>query len=528
MTGASVEHLIRPLSAARFLRRGSSASISQNSRAAAGPGPSDIAIWSDRVTVVKSQPASNFGADVRASSPDYVTDVPYVTTFTPYLAPAWLDFVALLGGQAPPGRQGGFAWCELGCGQGVTAAILAATHPEGAFYGIDLMPNHISNGEFLASRAGIANLTLHCGDFATAATLELPTFNYIVAHGVYSWVSDAQQADLRRFINSHLAPGGLVYISYNALPGWAAELPFAHLLRALAATASGDSISRFATANSIITRLGVAGAQELAASLGAATLGRLRQSYSAGYLAHEYLAPHAQPLYVTEVRRDMAEIGLKALGSATFLENFDSFMLRQAERQALDEIEDADLRALARDYVLAQRFRRDVFSRDGRPLDEREVRRAMLDGVFMLARPAEDVRYVWPTPAGSLHFDNPVTRGIAAALSERPRRLGDIPLGRTMLRDRIAGAIGLIAGGAIIPVGPSSAPVARLNAALREALIGDPPSPMLALPCGTALPVPPELLRHLFDGADLPISLIPYAAFLTRIFPQGFEPTTAE
>src|SRR5438552_1796169 len=80
----------------------------------------------------------------------YVTDVPYVFGFKPMLAPAWLDLVAVIGGVAPPARADGFAWCDLGCGQGVTAAILAATHPKGTFHGIDAMPGHIDHAARLA------------------------------------------------------------------------------------------------------------------------------------------------------------------------------------------------------------------------------------------------------------------------------------------------------------------------------------------------------------------------------------------
>src|SRR5690349_16490056 len=58
----------------------------------------------------------------------YVTDVPYLRRFRE-LAPAWLDFTATIAGVAPPVCGDGFDWCELGCGQGVTAVVLAATHP---------------------------------------------------------------------------------------------------------------------------------------------------------------------------------------------------------------------------------------------------------------------------------------------------------------------------------------------------------------------------------------------------------------
>jgi|SRR5215467_12412510 len=107
----------------------------------------------------------------------YGADIPYLRDFKPMLAPAWLDLVALIGDLDPPARHGGFAWCDLGCGQGVTAAILAATHPDGVFHGIDAMPLHIDHGGRLAAEAAIPNLYFHAIDFAGAIDLELPEFD---------------------------------------------------------------------------------------------------------------------------------------------------------------------------------------------------------------------------------------------------------------------------------------------------------------------------------------------------------------
>src|SRR5947199_3502576 len=137
----------------------------------------------------------------------YVTDIPYESGFKPMLAPAWLDFVALRGGVAPPIRDQGFLWCDLGCGQGVTAAILAATHPAGEFHGIDAMSAHIEHAVGLAAEAQAANAHFHAMNFAAAAGAGLPRFDYIVAHGVYSWIDAATRAQLRRFIDGHLKPG---------------------------------------------------------------------------------------------------------------------------------------------------------------------------------------------------------------------------------------------------------------------------------------------------------------------------------
>ena len=94
----------------------------------------------------------------RARFDGYVADVPYVPLFCRELAPAWLDHVAFISGIQPPNRRDGFTWCDLGCGFGVTAAVLAATHPTGYFYGIDVMPAHIDRARRFASECGIGNI----------------------------------------------------------------------------------------------------------------------------------------------------------------------------------------------------------------------------------------------------------------------------------------------------------------------------------------------------------------------------------
>ena len=101
-----------------------------------------------------------------------------------------------------PGRQDGFAWCDLGCGQGVTAAILAATHPAGEFHGIDAMPAHIDHARRLAAEAAIPNVAFPRRRFCRGhRSRPLPQFDYIVAHGVYTWIDREAQRALRRFID---------------------------------------------------------------------------------------------------------------------------------------------------------------------------------------------------------------------------------------------------------------------------------------------------------------------------------------
>lgn len=432
----------------------------------------------------------------------YVTDIPYVAGFKPMLAPAWLDFVALIGGVRPPARDEGFAWCDLGCGQGVTAAILAATHRAGEFHGIDAMPVHIRNASALAEEAGAANAHFIAADFAAARDLELPRFDYIVAHGVYSWVDAATRAELRRLIDRCLKPGGLLYLSYNALPGWTGELPFQHLVRQLASVGGGDSAARFAAAAQLIDRLARAGAAPLAASRMVGELRDRPYDYRPGYLVHEFLHEGWAALYVTEVRRDMAQIGLAPVGSATLVENFDRWVLGARARRLVAAVADPDLRELVRDFCVDQRFRCDVFARDAAPIDRDEQRRRLCATGLALTRPAPAVTYRAPSPAGQLDYDNGAARGIVAALASGARTIAEMPAEVASARDLLANTLALCAAGDIRPVETGRVGVAALNRALRRRLASD-ETPLMALPCGTALELDPSLVELLAEGGNL-------------------------
>jgi SAM-dependent methyltransferase len=450
---------------------------------------------------------------IRAGGIRYVTDVPYIAGFTAELAPEWLDLVATVCGFAAPRRDAGFAWCELGCGPGMAPIIFAATHPEGTFHGIDAMPDHIERGRAIAARAEIPNLALHALDFAAALDRDLPQFQYIVTHGVYAWIDEAAAASLRRFIDRHLAPGGLVYISYNAMPGWAADGPFQHLLYALAEGGAGDSIARFANAAATAEALRKAGAGALAASPTAVGFEAARAKLPAAYFAHEYLAPAWRPRYVDEVRREMAEIGLQPVGSATLRDNFDSFVLRAAERDALAAINDPDRRELARDYCMVQRFRRDVYGRAPERIDDDARRERLLATTFALMRPPSLIEYKMATEAGDVGFDNPVARRIVALVAEGPRRLADCVEPGASEQDLQANMLTLCCAGVVKPVAARTVPVDRINAAFLDGL-DQTETIFRVMPHGTALRVDRGLLLALRDGKPVPDAVRPWADFL--------------
>ena len=415
----------------------------------------------------------------------YAADIPYLRDFKPMLAPAWLDHVALVAGVEPPARENGFAWCDLGCGQGVTAAILAATHPSGKFYGIDAMPAHIDHAQRLAASAAIPNLQLHALDFAAATGLDLPQFDYIVAHGVYSWVGAGAQRELREFIDGRLKPGGLVYLSYNAMPGWARDLPFQGLLKEFGGTIPGDTHARLSAVVELVRTL--AGLASLKASFIVKELLQRPQDYPMAYLVHEFLPADWRPLYVTEVRRDLRTIGLSPVASATLSENFDCMVLGDTACRTLAGITEPNARELIRDYYLDQRFRRDVFTRGSRLLgpDERATR--LLSSTLVLAPPAPAI--ATPPPAASVASDTPAGRAVLAALAA----------GQAAGPQNLEMLLMLCAAGDIVPAEPGCASVEDLNRILSSRVDGPEEIRWLALPCGTAVEVDPGLLRALRD-----------------------------
>ncbi len=439
------------------------------------------------------------GAPVIGNIGGYVADIPYLRDFKPMLAPAWLDHAALVCGVEPPARDQGFTWCDLGCGQGVTAIILAATHPQGRFHGIDAMPVHVACARRLAAEAGIANLRLEAVDFAAAIELDLPPFDYIVAHGVYSWVDGAAQTALRRFVDRHLKPGGLVYVSYNAMPGWARDLPFQRLVAELGRQQAGDGAARFAAAADIVRAMAAAGVPALTPSVTLAEIEARPQDYPPAYLVHEFMHAAWRPLYVTEMRAAMAGIGLAPVGSATLIENFDGLVLSDAARAILSGIADPEIGELVRDFFLDQRLRRDVFDRANRRLDAEERARQLLASSYALARPAAAISYSMTTPAGEHAYDNPAARTIIAALAAGPCPLD----GLAAMPDLLDNLLTLCAAGDAMPVEPGSAPVERLNCAIWRRLGGQDEIGWLTLPCGTALEADRELLGALRDGAAI-------------------------
>lgn len=116
-----------------------------------------------------------------------------------------------------------FHLTELGCGDGANLLPIAFYHPDSTFIGIDNAESELNRASEGARQIGLQNVQFLQKDICDLDTADFTPCDYIIAHGLYSWVSDDTRESILQFCQNCLSPTGLAYISYNAQPGWASR-----------------------------------------------------------------------------------------------------------------------------------------------------------------------------------------------------------------------------------------------------------------------------------------------------------------
>lgn len=152
-------------------------------------------------------------------SDEFIYDaVPYPSYVFPQTHPDRLATLAVLHGisAAKPGQC---RVLELGCGDGTNLLAQAYALPSSKFVGIDLSQTHIDDAIRTANDLDITNAVFSQMDVTSVDTDELGEFDFIIAHGLFSWVPDVVRPAILKIYSECLSPRGIGYISYNALPG---------------------------------------------------------------------------------------------------------------------------------------------------------------------------------------------------------------------------------------------------------------------------------------------------------------------
>lgn len=353
-------------------------------------------------------------------SSGYVADMTYSYGYYHELSPPFLRFFLLMNGWSNAAQGGSYNYCELGFGQGVSCNLHAAANPRGHFYGTDFNPDHALYAQGLAGEAGLQAHWVALG-FEDMLDADLPQFDYVTLHGVWSWIDAAARHAVVEFLRRRLKVGGVVYISYNVLPGWSPEKPLRDLLwmhTELASASGSPTATRIGEALAFADRLRQGKAAFFDRNSAANQMLDDMMRDDLHVVAHEYFNRSWHLTYFSELAQALDAAGL-TYGCSVHRSDLTGEVYHRTQPFQLSGLPPL-LRQTAHDFILNRRFRRDVFVRGGTRLPQAQ-RREMLEQVsLVLMRPASTLSATQQTPYGSVTLDAQIVERLAAALESTP------------------------------------------------------------------------------------------------------------
>ena len=255
----------------------------------------------------------------------------------PFTTPAYLEAYGTLVGLKPPTAKMARV-LELGATYGGNIISQAAHNPEATFVGIELSQDQVEKGNKIIGDATLDNVSLVQGDILNFDE-SMGTFDYIIAHGFYSWISDEMKDKLLDIISNHLADNGIAYVSYNTYPGWHTMEEVRQLMlfanRGHDESTHKEKVLRGKTVGSLV------GAQILnydnLKERNSKFLSALRSVMQKDdyYVGHDHLEPHNDPCYLYQFNDHLKANNLAYVGDA----DLTLSMVRTYDESIADKLE---------------------------------------------------------------------------------------------------------------------------------------------------------------------------------------------
>ncbi len=406
----------------------------------------------------------NFPAQPQADG--YVTEIPYVAAYQRALNPSLQAMALNMRGVGAWQRGTPMTYMELGCGFGLSTLVHAATNPQATFIGVDVLPEHVATARALAQAAGLSNVTFIEGSFASLAGMDLPPCDFIAMHGVWSWISAENRAHILQCVDARLKPGGVLYVSYNALPGSAAAIPMRQLMMAGFTRAQGSIPQRIGTAIAMTDELKSVGGGFFADNPLAAHRFDELKTRPPNYLAHEYFNADWQAFYHKDLVASVKGLGLEFISQADPFMSIDEFHFKPAARAQINAAADPVISETLRDYLADREFRADLFVRRS------DANQRVGDTRFFAAMRAEHVDLIKVrTTLGDVSPPRAPALAILTALQERPLTIDELAqhpaCSGISKKSMNVLAFGLAAFAAIEPVMPATGEAERTESTRR-------------------------------------------------------------
>lgn len=290
----------------------------------------------------------------------------------PFTTPAYLEAYGTLVGLKPPMAKTARV-LELGATYGGNIISQAMHNPEATFVGIELSQDQVEKGNKIISDAKLDNVSLLQGDILNFDE-SLGNFDYIIAHGFYSWISDEMKDKLLDIISHHLADNGIAYVSYNTYPGWHTMEEVRQLMlfanRGYDELTHKEKVLRGKTVGSLV------GAQILnydnLKERNSKFLGALRSVMQKDdyYVGHDHLEPHNDPCYFYQFNDHLKAHNLSYVCDAdltlSMVRTYDDSIADKLEKLAPNSQADQEQYL---DFMLDTTFRKSIICKESAAKD---------------------------------------------------------------------------------------------------------------------------------------------------------------
>jgi len=299
---------------------------------------------------------------------------------------------------------------EIGCGDGGNLIPGAYAFPESWFFGFDLAPSAVTRGMSAIRSLGLTNIELRHLSIMDV-TEALGTFDYVIAHGVYSWVPEPVRDRLLAMCRAHLRPNGVAYVSYNTFPGCHLRQAARQVLQ-FHVEGIAEPEERIAQARALARF--IADTPAYGDSIHFQEEMRSVLEHSPGLLFHDDLAPTNDPVYFYDFVQHGHRHGLQFLSEANVWEMQDRIYPDDVAAR-LQQLSDGNvvLKEQYLDFLKNRRFRQTLLCHEDVPLD-RALRSAAVKALFVAssARPTvehPDIR----SPSAVVEFRGPRSSGMS-------------------------------------------------------------------------------------------------------------------
>lgn len=317
---------------------------------------------------------------------------------------------------------------ELGCASGGNLIPLAEQMPNAKFVGVDLSAKQIAEGQATIQKLGLTNIQLHAKNFMEVDE-SFGQFDYIICHGVFSWVPPEAQRAILQISGERSTPQGVAYISYNAYPGWFMRGMIREMML-LHVRDFNDPKTKISQARGLLNFLveSTEGQEQPFAKFLKAE-SELLSKLSDSYLFHEHLEENNRPMFFYEFVKMARESGLQFLGEAMLATMWSGNIPGKAGETLSKLTSDVVQLSQYTDLVTNRMFRQSLMCHIDQTLDRHLTDKSFEPGYFSgvcqndLPDKTEDlssereVSFTFPN-GRSVRTNSPVIKGLLYVLTE--------------------------------------------------------------------------------------------------------------